>query len=67
METSGGSSLSRMVRLLLFCMMQGAASSWSDLRHYFLSFEPVLAGGESVRNPCRTRRRALGLAAAENR
>ncbi len=41
METSGSSSLSRMVRLLLFCMMQGAAVILVGFAALFLSFEPV--------------------------
>ncbi len=40
-KTSGGSSLSRMVRLLLFCMMQGAAVILVGFAALFLSFEPV--------------------------
>src|SRR3979411_1236810 len=40
-ETSGGSSLSSMVRLLLFCMMQGAAVILVGFAALFLSFEPA--------------------------
>ncbi len=40
-KTSGGSSLSRMVRLLLFCMMQGATVILVGFAALFLSFEPV--------------------------
>ena len=40
-KTSGGSSLSRMVRLLLFCMMQSAAVILVGFAALFLSFEPV--------------------------
>src|SRR6266704_5386 len=41
METNGSSSLSRMVRLLLFCMMQGAAVILVGFAALFLSFESV--------------------------
>src|SRR3982074_1630817 len=40
-ETSGGPNPSSMVRLLLFCMMQGAAVILVGFAALFLSFEPA--------------------------
>ncbi len=66
-ETRGSLGLSRIVRLLLFLIMQGVAVILVGFAALFLSFEPVWSADAASATLCEARRRTLWLPAIENR
>ena len=66
-ETRGSLGLSRIVRPLLFLIMQGVAVILVGFAALFLSFEPVWSADAASANFCEARRRTLRLPALENR